>query len=63
MTEGIAMGNIYFNHPLRISVYFLPKGETMKLHDHPNMEVVNYILKGKMQADVFTHLNEDTYKK
>jgi len=35
----------------------------MKLHDHPFMEVVNYVLKGKMEADIYSHVASDVYTK
>jgi quercetin dioxygenase-like cupin family protein len=41
----------------------MPKGEVMKLHNHPEMEVINYILRGKMEAKVYTPLLNNIYKK
>lgn len=35
----------------------------MKLHDHPAMEVVSYVLKGSMQAKLYSHLAENIYKR
>lgn len=28
----------------------------MKLHDHPKMHVISYVLKGSMQASIFNKL-------
>lgn len=49
--------------PLRISLYYLPKGYTMKLHDHPKMEVISYLIKGKMKATLFSRKHGDIYEK
>ena len=35
ITAGIGIRNIFKNSGLRISLYYLPKGEVMKMHDHP----------------------------
>ena len=35
----------------------------MKIHDHPKMEVLNYIIKGKLKADLFTPIKKDKYLK
>jgi quercetin dioxygenase-like cupin family protein len=48
ITSGLGICRIYEKHPLRISLYYIPAGETMKLHDHPGMEVISYLFKGKM---------------
>lgn len=45
---GIGIRNILIQGPLRITIYYLPQGQIMKLHDHPQMEVVNYVIKGAM---------------
>lgn len=50
--------DIYANrdHPdLRISIFHVTKGSTMKLHDHPKMHVITSILQGSMQATLFNH--------
>ena len=49
--------------PVRISLYYIPKGITMKIHDHPKMEVISYLVKGKMKASLFTHKHDDIYSK
>lgn len=42
------------DHPdLRISIFHVPQGSTMKLHDHPKMHVITSILQGSMQATLF----------
>jgi redox-sensitive bicupin YhaK (pirin superfamily) len=33
----------------------------MKTHDHPGMSIVNYMIKGRMRATLFTHLQDDIY--
>lgn len=35
----------------------------MKLHDHPQMEIISYLLQGKMRASLYTHLVDSTYGK
>lgn len=37
-------------------MYRVPKGITMKLHDHPKMSVISYVLKGSMQASIFNKI-------
>lgn len=34
-------------------MFKVPYGIKMKLHDHPKMHVITYILKGSMQASIF----------
>ena len=63
ITESIGIWSLFDSYPLRISFYYVPLGWTVKLHDHPTMEVVNYLLKGKMQSDHFTHIKNDVYSK
>lgn len=60
---GIGIRNILIHGPLRITIYYLPQGGIMRLHDHPQMEVVNYVIKGSMQANIYSHLKEKIYKK
>jgi quercetin dioxygenase-like cupin family protein len=61
--KGIGIRNILLYNSLRVTLYHLPKGETMKLHDHPRMSVVNFIAKGKMEAQLYTKIKEDLYRK
>lgn len=61
--SGIGIRNILLHRSLRITIYYLPQGKIMKLHDHPTMEVVNYVLKGSMQAKIYSHLTEKTFKR
>ena len=35
--SGIGIRNILIQGPLRLTLYHLPQGQIMKLHDHPNM--------------------------
>lgn len=38
-----------FNDPrLRLTIFHVPHGVTMKLHDHPKMHVISYILQGSI---------------
>lgn len=60
---GIGVRNILIQGPLRITIYHLPQGKIMKLHDHPQMEVVNYVIKGTMQANIYSHLNGNSYRR
>ncbi len=57
ITNEVGICNILDEFPLRITVYYLPQGEVMKLHDHPRMEIINYLLKGKMKANLYTPLS------
>lgn len=43
-----------FSHPqLRITIFHIPQNKTMKLHNHPHMHVLTYILQGSMLAKIF----------
>jgi redox-sensitive bicupin YhaK (pirin superfamily) len=44
-------------------MYYIPAGQTMKLHDHPGMEVISYLFKGRMEARLFTQVKDDLYRK
>lgn len=35
----------------------------MKLHDHPKMSVINFVAKGKMEAQLYTNIKENLYSK
>lgn len=61
--RAIGISTLYSDDDLRISAYFLPKGLTMPLHDHPNMFVLGMVLHGIMQAKLYTKLGGMTYKK
>ena len=37
ITKGTGIFNLFDEYPLRISIYYLPLGEIMKLHNHPKM--------------------------
>jgi quercetin dioxygenase-like cupin family protein len=41
-------------HGLRISLYYMPKGTHMPLHDHPQMMVLTFILEGQVSANFYT---------
>jgi quercetin dioxygenase-like cupin family protein len=61
--KGIGIRNILMYNALRVTLYYMPKGEIMKLHDHPKMSVINFIAKGKMEAQLYTNLKENLYRK
>lgn len=42
--QNIGCGNIYNEDDLRISIYYVPKNNLMKLHDHDNMKVLSYLI-------------------
>ncbi len=46
--RGVGIRNLLLFNSLRMTLYYLPQGETMKLHDHPSMSVINFMLQGKM---------------
>ena len=60
---SIAVRTLYSQNDLRLSVYCLPKGITMPIHDHPSMFVLSYLLLGEMFVRTYTRLGKDTYKK
>lgn len=49
----VSEGQIYSEDKLRISLFFVPKGTEMPLHDHPGMFVQCKILKGRLIRDSF----------
>lgn len=61
--QGVGICNFYAEQALRVTAYYLPQGEIMKLHDHPQMEIISYMLRGKMQASVYTHVEDNRYSK
>lgn len=56
--KSIGIRNIYEHPELRLTIYYLSKGSTMKLHDHNNMYVTSKILHGKMQASLYKLKNK-----
>ena len=58
ITAGIGIRNIFKKGGLRISFYYLPKGEVMKMHDHPEMLVITFVIKGLISADVYSPLED-----
>lgn len=59
----IAIKTFYSQNDLRLSAYFLPKNVRMPIHDHPKMFVLGYVLLGEMQAEMYTKLAKETYRK
>lgn len=51
--KKVSEGQIHKENGLRISVFFVPKGTEMPLHDHPGMFVLCKILKGKLMRDSY----------
>lgn len=39
---------------LRMSIYYMPKGTKMPIHNHPQMMVVTYIIEGQVLANLYT---------
>jgi hypothetical protein len=52
--RGIGYRNLLEKKGLRITLYFLPAGETIKLHNHPAMLVVSYVVEGQLQAKLYS---------
>jgi len=61
--KAIAVRNLYSHDDLRLSVYCLPKGAVMPIHDHPSMFVLTYLLLGDMLMSSYTRVGKDAYKK
>jgi len=51
---GIGIRNIFEKGGLRITLYYMPKEEAMQLHNHPSMLVITYMLKGTLEAEIFS---------
>jgi hypothetical protein len=53
--ESGSMGirTIYAHPHLRLTIYRVPQSTIMKLHDHPNMNVLSYIIEGSMLASIY----------
>ena len=49
-TEGV----IYTETGLRVSLFFLPQGTKTLLHDHPQMYVINKVLKGSFKKSQYS---------
>lgn len=54
MKSGIGYRNIVEKKGLRITLYFLPAGERIRLHNHPLMLVVSHLMKGKLEASYYS---------
>lgn len=50
----IAIRNILVHPLLRISIYNIPPATAMTLHDHPSMNVLTYIMEGRVKAEIFS---------
>lgn len=44
-------------------MYYLPKNQIMKLHNHPQMSVVSCLIYGEMKASMYSLLQNEKYKK
>jgi hypothetical protein len=53
-SRGIGYRNVLEKKGLRITIYFLPAGETIKLHNHPAMLVVSYVVQGRLEAKLYS---------
>lgn len=53
-TRGVGYRNILEKKGLRITIYMLPVGETIKLHNHPAMLVVSYVIQGRLEATLYS---------
>lgn len=49
----VSEGRIHIEDMLRISVFFIPRGTEMPLHDHPSMFVLCKVLQGKLIRDSY----------
>lgn len=57
--KKVSEGQIYTEDKLRVSLFFVPKGTEMPLHDHPGMFVLCKILKGRLMRDAYRlHSNQ-----
>lgn len=52
-SRSIGARNIFSHPELRLSIFHIPHKKTMKLHNHPKMHVLTYILHGNMLASLF----------
>jgi hypothetical protein len=52
--QGIGIRNILELGGSRITLYFLPAGQTMKLHNHPSMLVISHLLRGDISALLYS---------
>lgn len=55
-------GRIFTSRDMRICVFFVPKGTTIPIHDHPEMNVICKILKGKIVYNEYVLENRDYQK-
>lgn len=54
-------GRVHQEECLRISVFMVPKGSKIPIHDHPNMNVICKILKGKIDYSEYI-LSDKSYQ-
>jgi hypothetical protein len=52
--RGVGFRNILEKKGLRITIYLLPAGEIIKLHNHPAMLVVSYVVQGCLEAKLYS---------
>lgn len=57
----ITEGKIYQEANLRVSIFFVPKGCRIPIHDHPNMFVISKVLSGKMNYFEYS-LNDKSFQ-
>ena len=60
--QKVGIRTIYSHKNLRLSVYHLPKNLIMKMHDHPSMQVMTYVLAGNMKARTLTHKKKNLFE-
>lgn len=63
VTTGVGIRTLFDYEDLRISLYYLPIDTVMKLHDHHDMQVISYVLEGRMEAKLYTPLEDGYYRK
>lgn len=59
-------GSLYLDSAIRISIFFVPKGTKMLLHDHPGMYVICKVLQGRLTRHAYSlqdSLQQTTFPK
>lgn len=54
----------FFSHPLvRVSMYYIPFGQIMTIHNHPEMCVISSVIKGSMEGKFYRQLKKQAEKR
>lgn len=53
----------YFSEACEVGLFFLPRGESIPLHDHPDMHVFMRVLLGSLHVHSYTRVSQTTARR